>query len=110
MSETYRANSKTVVMPLPRTAGSLDADARRLGPAVRPVAAHASIALYDTLALPRIVHDPDGQYRADFTDMVGFLAERFEPNADFTEWTIHLRQARSHFGNELTADDVKWSW
>lgn len=110
MPGTYPADSKNVVMPLPRTQGSLDPDARRLGPAVRPVAAHATIALYDTLALPRIVREPDGQYRPDFTDMQGFLAERFEPNADFTEWTVHLRQARSHFGNELTADDVKWSW
>lgn len=111
MSATYRADSKTVVMPLPRTAGSLDADARRLGPAARPpVAAHATMALYDTLALPRIVRDPDGQFRPDFSDMVGFLAERFEPNGDSTEWTIHLRKARSHFGNELAAEDVKWSW
>src|SRR5262249_7977027 len=39
------------------------------------------------------------------------LAIRWEAVDDFRTWTIHLRQGvKSHAGNELTADDVKWSW
>jgi len=38
---------------------------------------------------------------------IPFLAESFEPNDDFTEWTINLREGVTfHSGKELTADDV----
>ena len=40
------------------------------------------------------------------------LAERWEPNADFTEWTFHLRRGVPfHFGyGEFTAADVKHTY
>lgn len=39
------------------------------------------------------------------------LAESYEPNADETAYTFHLRQGvMSEYGNELTADDVIWSF
>jgi peptide/nickel transport system substrate-binding protein len=112
MSATFRADSKTLVMPVRRSWVSFDADTPRMGGTDRPAPPyHVSMSFFDALALPTVVQDPDGQCRADFTQMVGFLAERWDVNDDFTEWTVHLRRgARSHFGNELTADDVKWSW
>jgi peptide/nickel transport system substrate-binding protein len=106
------ATAQTLVMPVRRSWVSFDADAPRLGESDRPSPPyHISLTFYDPLALPRVVQDPDGQWRADFSQMVGFLAERWEANADASEWTVTLRRGvRSHFGNELIADDVKWSW
>lgn len=54
-------------------------------------------AIYDTLTVP------DGNDR-----YVPFLAESVEPNADFTEWTITLREGVTfHDGSALTAEVVK---
>lgn len=40
----------------------------------------------------------------------GGLADRFEPNADKTEWTVHLRQdIRWHDGVPVTAHDIKFT-
>ncbi|MCS6801159.1 MAG: ABC transporter substrate-binding protein [Chloroflexota bacterium] len=112
MASTFLPDAKTVVMPVSRAWVSFDSDTPRLGDTDRPPPAyHIAMSFFDALALPRIVRDADGQYRADFEQMVGFLAERWESNADATEWTVQLRRGViSHFGNELTADDVKWSW
>lgn len=39
------------------------------------------------------------------------LAESWEVSEDGLTWTFHLRQGvKSNFGNELTAEDVKWSY
>lgn len=39
------------------------------------------------------------------------LAESYESNSDFTEWTFHLRKnAVFHDGSPVTAADVQWSW
>ena len=54
-------------------------------------------AIFDPLA----TLDADG-------DVVPYLAESIEPNADFTEWTITLRDGvQFHDGTPLTADAVK---
>lgn len=54
-------------------------------------------SLYDTLTAP----NADGEY-------VAFLAESVEPNDDFTQWTITLRDGVVfHDGTELTAEVVK---
>jgi peptide/nickel transport system substrate-binding protein len=66
---------------------------------------------YDALAAPAVKQLPDGRWFADFADVRGRLAERFEPNADATRWTMTLRKGvLSHAGNELTSDDVVWSY
>jgi peptide/nickel transport system substrate-binding protein len=53
--------------------------------------------IYDTLTVP----DGDGNF-------VPFLAESVEPNDDYTEWTITLRDGvKFHDGSDLTADVVK---
>jgi peptide/nickel transport system substrate-binding protein len=39
------------------------------------------------------------------------LAESWEPNADATEWTFHLRHGvKFHDGHEFTAKDVVWTY
>jgi len=54
-------------------------------------------AVYDTLMVPNS--------KGDF---VPYLAESVEPNADFTEWTITLREGiEFHDGTPLNADAVK---
>jgi peptide/nickel transport system substrate-binding protein len=112
MPSTLVPDPKTVIMPVSRAWVGFDSDTPRLGGADRPAPPyHIAMSFFDALALPRIVRDPDGQYRADFSEMVGFLAERWEATPDAREWTVQLRRGViSHFGNELTADDVKWSW
>jgi peptide/nickel transport system substrate-binding protein len=54
-------------------------------------------AIYDTLVVPNTKNV-----------MVPYLAESVEPNADFTVWTITLREGVTfHDGTPLTADAVK---
>lgn len=54
-------------------------------------------AIYDTLTVP----NEDG-------DFVGMLAESVEPNEDFTQWTITLREGVTfHDGTALTSSVVK---
>ena len=52
------------------------------------------------------VHQP-----AALADLEPRLAEWYEVSIDGLVYTVHLRHgAKSIFGNELTADNVKWSW
>lgn len=54
-------------------------------------------AIYDTLTIP----NEDAEYSP-------FLAESVEPNDDFTEWTITVRDGVTfHDGSELTGEVVK---
>jgi len=54
-------------------------------------------AVYDTLTVP----NAEGDY-------VPYLAKSVEPNEDFTEWTITLRDGvKFHDGSDLTAEVVK---
>ncbi len=46
-------------------------------------------------------------YEEGGTAVVPALAETYEPNADLTEWTFHLRKGvKFHDGSSLTANDV----
>lgn len=51
-----------------------------------------------------IEQDPNG-------NLVGALAETWEASEDQLTWTFHIRQGvLFHNGDELTAEDVAWSW
>lgn len=54
-------------------------------------------AIYDTLTVPN-----------EKAEYVPFLAETVEPNEDFTEWTITIREGvKFHDGTDLNAEVVK---
>lgn len=66
-------------------------------------AAMGTLAEYDTSV-------PDDQLIGP-EDVVPSLAESFEANEDETSYTIKLREGvKSPYGNEMTADDVVWSF
>ncbi len=55
--------------------------------------------------------DPLVRLNPKTTEMEPFVAERWEHNADGTEWTFFLRQdVRWHDGQPLTADDVVFTF
>lgn len=98
-------DGRTLVLPMRSTRVSLESD--------RPLTGvyHVTHHVYDALAAPAIRRLPDGRLFADFNRISGRLAERFEPNDDFSRWRVVLRRGvRSHAGNELTSDDVLWSF
>jgi ABC-type transport system substrate-binding protein len=46
-------------------------------------------------------------YKVGGVEVEPALAEKYEPNADLTEWTFHLRHGVKFFsGKELDANDV----
>jgi ABC-type transport system substrate-binding protein/ABC-type amino acid transport substrate-binding protein len=50
-------------------------------------------------------------YKVGGTDVEPSLAEKYEANADLTEWVFHLRQGvKFHDGSTLDAKDVVMSW
>jgi peptide/nickel transport system substrate-binding protein len=60
-----------------------------------------AISIYDTLVAPA----SDGQGGVEY---VPFLAESVEPNEDFTQWTIRVRDGITfHDGTPLNAEAVK---
>jgi peptide/nickel transport system substrate-binding protein len=60
-----------------------------------------AVAIYDTLVAPA----SDGQGGVEY---VPFLAESVEPNADYTQWTITVREGITfHNGEPFNADAVK---
>lgn len=74
--------------------------------------AHEGIAqTVDTLvAFDRKTGD-DGLLYCDFSNLKGALAESWTLDPDGAGVTFHLRKGvMSHYGNELTADDVFYAW
>jgi peptide/nickel transport system substrate-binding protein len=66
---------------------------------------------YDPLTTPHVAVDAEGIRYPVSEDLKPRLATRWDAADDFRTWTVHLRRGViSHAGNELTADDVKWSW
>jgi len=53
----------------------------------------------------------DGLWYSDFSQLEGALAESWDVTPDQKTVTFHLRKGvMSHWGNELTANDVFYSW
>ena len=77
----------------------LEADVDGLNPT-------ASALAVSGLTMAQAVFDPLFTFNAD-GDVVPYLAESIEPNADFTEWTLTLRAGVTfHDGTPLTVDAV----
>ena len=72
---------------------------------------HLGYHLYDALCAPKIKKTSDGLYFANFDDIEFRLAKNISSNKDGTIWTIELRKGiKSNFDNELTAQDIEWSY
>ncbi len=111
------ATPGTLVVAAPATPQSLDSNFD-----VSLGTFEAVAALYDNLLEFKKIPDPKvpGAFREDIADhpdkpggvnVQGKLAESFELDPNGTWIRFQLRKGvKSNWGNELTAEDVKWTW
>jgi peptide/nickel transport system substrate-binding protein len=117
ISNAIAATSTTLVIAAPATPQSLDCNFD-----VSLGTFEAVAALYDNLLEFKKIPDPKqpGASREDIADhpdmpagiaVQGKLAESFELDPAGKFIRFQLRQGiKSNWGNELTAEDVKWTW
>ncbi|MCY4638876.1 MAG: ABC transporter substrate-binding protein [Chloroflexi bacterium] len=75
------------------------------------VGSDISSSVYEQLTGPRPLLGTDGVWRVDWSDLEAQLAEGWWFSPDGRTCTFRLRPGvRSPDGNELTAEDVRWSW
>ncbi|MCS6802482.1 MAG: ABC transporter substrate-binding protein, partial [Dehalococcoidia bacterium] len=105
---------KDVVWPVAQSSitVSWDPDSTRLGQGARRSAGYHQIHIpYEPLTTPRIAEDAEGVRYPVATDLQPRLAVSWEPANDYRTWTFRLRRGvKSNWGNELTAESVRWSW
>jgi peptide/nickel transport system substrate-binding protein len=116
-SEALAAPSNTLVIAAPATPQSLDCNFD-----VSLGTFEAIAALYDNLLEFTKIPDPKqpGAFREDIADhselpaglaVQGKLAQSFELDPAGKFIRFQLREGvKSNWGNELTAEDVKWTW
>ncbi|MGQ0570885.1 MAG: ABC transporter substrate-binding protein [Armatimonadota bacterium] len=81
------------------------------GGGASPASWEAMVATYDPLVFYQKKPGTSGQFALDFQQIEGRLAESWAVSDDKLTYTFRLRRnVKSAFGNEMTADDVKWSW
>jgi peptide/nickel transport system substrate-binding protein len=96
----------TLIVAGPRTPESLDQE-------YPPTEAghEARRNIYERLLAYAPKKNEDGVTVEDFSKIVGGLAESYDLAPDKTSITFHLRKGvKSAVGNELTADDVMWTF
>jgi ABC-type transport system substrate-binding protein len=98
------AVAETLVLAAPGTPEGFDGDA------LRPFTQHVVVQTYEGLTkYPKIMQD--GRPKLDASRVVGHYAEGWTVSPDGKTVTMRLRQGiKSQDGNELTAEDVVWSW
>ena len=75
------------------------------------VGSDLSSSFYDQLTAPRPLVGTDGVRRVDWNTLSPTLAEAWWYDDDGRTCTFRLRRGVvSSHGNELTAEDVRWSW
>jgi peptide/nickel transport system substrate-binding protein len=116
-SQAAAAREKTLIVAAPSTPQSLDLEFDFGLSTIDSIG-----ALYDNLLQYETMPDPTAASvrREDVAvhsdkpfglNLKGKLAEKWEVAADGMSSRFHLRQGvKSNWGNELTADDVKWTW
>ena len=116
-TQAEAATSSTLVVAAPATPQSLDSNFD-----VSLGTFEAVAALYDNLLEFKKIPDPKvpGAFREDIADhpnmpaglaIQGKLAQSFELDPAGRFIRFQLRPGvKSNWGNELTADDVKWTW
>jgi len=102
----WAADEKTIVIATAQTLAGLDFETQS-----DPTSLEVQQSVYDRLVAFKRVKGPDGLWTSDFTKFEPRLAESWGVSADGLTWTIKLRKGlKSNWGNELTAQDVKWNW
>jgi ABC-type transport system substrate-binding protein len=104
-------DERTVVVPTLRLPTCYDPDQfTRVAPWRSMVNWDVHVQLYDQLLRYPIV-EQDGRPVQDITHFDPMLAEGFDVSDDGTRYRVRLRPGvTSEHGNELTAEDVVWSW
>lgn len=104
-------DERTVVVPTLRLPTCYDPDQfTRVAPWRSMVNWDVHVQLYDQLLRYPIV-EQDGRPVQDITRFDPMLAEGFDVSDDGTRYRVRLRPGvTSEHGNELTAEDVVWSW
>lgn len=99
--------SDTLVVGAPATPTTLDAEYSS-----SPRDWECDVSTYDRFTEFKIATDDKGNLVADLKAAPQpLLAESWEVSSDGRKYTIKLREGvKSYFGNELTAEDIKWSW
>ncbi len=99
------AQADTLVIAAPGTPEGFDGDA------LRPFTQHTVVQVYEAITRYPATTGADGRPILDPSKIEGHLAESWKFSEDGKTLTFTLRQGiRSPYGNELTADDVEWSW
>jgi len=81
------------------------------GDALRPHTQHVVTQVYEPLVRYGRITGDDGREYLDPSAVEGHLAESWEVSEDGLRYVFKLREGvLSPYGNELTADDVVWSW
>ena len=97
--------SHTLVVAAPQTPTGFDGDIAKV--ATRQMVTQS----YDGLVAYRRVTDASGRTKLDPTQVVPLLANSWTVSPDGRTYTFKLREhVLSAFGNEMTADDLVWSW
>jgi ABC-type transport system substrate-binding protein len=102
---TVGAAAQTLVVAALKTPGGFDGDA------LKPATQNVVTQVYEGLTIYTRSVGADGVGKLDFAKPAPHLAEKWTVTPDGLTYVITLRRGvRSPFGNELTADDVVWSW
>ncbi|MHC4986795.1 MAG: ABC transporter substrate-binding protein, partial [Planctomycetota bacterium] len=97
--------AKTLVIAASGTPEGFDGDA------LRPNTQKVVVQTYEGLTRYDVTKDAKGNDMLDSGKVIGHLAESWTISNDGKTVTFHLRKGvKSPYGNELTADDVEWSW
>ena len=99
--------SDTLVIGAPATPTTLDPEYSS-----SPQDREVDCSTYDRFTQFKIVTDDNGNRVADLSaPPEPLLAESWEISDGGRKYTIKLREGvKSYFGNELTAEDIVWSW
>jgi len=99
------AQADTLILAAPGTPEGFDGDA------LRPFTQHTVVQAYEPLVRYPATTDSSGRPILDPSRVEGHLAESWAFSNDNKTLTFKLREGiMSPHGNELTADDVEWSW
>ena len=106
-SRSQASDPTTLVIAASDTPQNLDAQKTVHLPSLEVVTG----SLYDTLLQFNTKTVAHGLQAPDYSKFIGLLAQTWSVSRDGRTWTFHLRQGvTSAAGNELTAQDVKWTW